>query len=454
MESKVYTRSLEYAEKHGEEEIWRDSHSENIRCARAITASIDDNYHDNTLDDCADEVIAIYGYDRVNWVLAETIQSCVFDGRYSKENKQWANKFKIPVEDTNYRFRVTAHPGLTNLFTDMARKAWNSLGLYGKEMCTKDRNYEDKVLVLKPTELKDKCKKPEFQLVYAVEGSGLNPSGMGSVIGGIFLKDDAYGLFSRSDFYGTADEEKLPDWAKEKLAENRRLFNGESQDIRIKIYQIDTDKDENRRAFMNMPEEGIDSSIYKTVYYGDVDAESLEDVFEKFNTDRPMTFQGRSLSVSDVVEVLDGKGKIENSCYFCDTIGFQKAEFDPSQCAYMDGIRVVYVTPGNTPLDIRIGKGLKDMQNAVGGLIEPIYCEREGIVLVGNEESKLMGMKGNRRIGNTIIAGPFFVCGDDGENFVSLTDEETAEYMDKFAQPQNISDEEVQADMGCSLLFF
>lgn len=48
----------------------------------------------------------------------------------------------------------------------------------------------------------------------------------------------------------------------------------------------------------------------------------------------------------------------------------------------------------------------------------------DGTLLVCNEESKLMGMDGNRRLNGDVIAGPFFVVGTDGENFRSLTDAE------------------------------
>lgn len=63
-------------------------------------------------------------------------------------------------------------------------------------------------------------------------------------------------------------------------------------------------------------------------------------------------------------------------------------------------MRVVYVTPGHTPLDIRILSDLHSLQNAVDGLIEPIYSEPEGIVLVGNDEAKLRNMKSQ----------PFVLC--------------------------------------------
>ena len=82
-------------------------------------------------------------------------------------------------------------------------------------------------------------------------------------------------------------------------------------------------------------------------------------------------------------------------------------------------------------------------------VIEPIYND-DGTCLVGNEESKLRGMDGNRRIGDgsSVMAGPFFVCGDSGETFRSLTDEEVTRYMARFAEPEDISPEEVEADMG------
>ena len=61
-------------------------------------------------------------------------------------------------------------------------------------------------------------------------------------------------------------------------------------------------------------------------------------------------------------------------------------------------------------------------------------------------------MEGNRRIGQTIIAGPFFVCGEGGDDFCSLTDEEAARTMERFAEPEQISQAEVQADMGFTII--
>ena len=62
-------------------------------------------------------------------------------------------------------------------------------------------------------------------------------------------------------------------------------------------------------------------------------------------------------------------------------------------------------------------------------------------------------MEGNRHLddGKSIIAGPFFVCGLTVDDFRGLTDEEVVKYMDKFAEPEDISQDEVEADTGFTI---
>ena len=176
-----------------------------------------------------------------------------------------------------------------------------------------------------------------------------------------------------------------------------------------------------------------------------MDAEDLEDVFIQFNTTGHPLYRGRSLSVSDVLVVNKGDGV---EAYFCDSIGFAKVDFDETQAHKPENLlRIVYVEPNQKPYIAEVQNDLEHLQQAVGGLIEVIYNE-DGTLIVGNEESKLNGMDGNRRLGQTVLAGPFFVCGDGGENFRSLTAEETDQYMERFAEPEEISREEVEADTG------
>lgn len=89
----IYPWSLKDASAHQEIDLWRESYRENCSCARtiekAIEKAIENNYNDNILEtDAVREVIAEFGYNRVNWVLANTIQQHDEDGRYSHENKE------------------------------------------------------------------------------------------------------------------------------------------------------------------------------------------------------------------------------------------------------------------------------------------------------------------------------------------------------------------------------
>ena len=225
--------------------------------------------------------------------------------------------------------------------------------------------------------------------------------------------------------------------------------------MRVKIYQINMDRDADNAKFMGTDarkslhlKEAVDPGIYDEVFNAEIKETDPEDIYRRFNTEGHPLHRGHSLSVSDVVVTDQG-------AYFCDSIGFKKIPFDESKTQKPENLmRVVYVEPGEKPSTAEILHTLQAEQKAVGGLIEPIYNE-DDTILVGNEESKLMGMQGNRRIGDgsSIIAGPFFVCGDTGEDFRSLTDSEVDKYMDRFAEPEDITDEEVQRDTGFAFFF-
>lgn len=110
-------------------------------------------------------------------------------------------------------------------------------------------------------------------------------------------------------------------------------------------------------------------------------------------------------------------------------------------------LRVLMVEPHESPYELFITDQINDLQETVGGLIE-IIGNGDGTLLVCNDEAKLNGMDGNRRIDGDVIAGPFFVVGEDGENFRSLTDEEMQKYMQRFGEIEDISPEEVKENMG------
>lgn len=95
--------------------------------------------------------------------------------------------------------------------------------------------------------------------------------------------------------------------------------------MKVKIFQINSDRDHNRVKFMgrNFTESlgGIDAKAYDLVFDGHVSAGDLEEVYTIFNIYKPDEYTGHSLSVSDVVVNEDG-------CWFCDSFGFSKIDGD------------------------------------------------------------------------------------------------------------------------------
>lgn len=117
-------------------------------------------------------------------------------------------------------------------------------------------------------------------------------------------------------------------------------------------------------------------------------------------------------------------------------------------------IRILKIEPQKPPYEKEINNDLKGIQDEVEGLFECVYLD-ENCILVCNEEGKLNGMELNRRVGNDIIAGPFFIVGDsmDGE-FISLTDEQIEQYTNEFGQIQEFTGEEPEAQPWMEFIGF
>lgn len=219
----LYIWSHNQARQSGETEFWHESHNENCRCARAIEKAIATYYKDNKLDKTgAKKMIADYGFERVNWVLANTVQLSHSDGRYSEENKRWAMARHIPYDEHYQRekFSVEKHPGLVNLFIDQVRAEWNALGLYDYKDCydnsRSELNYTGQIVVLDPTIFKDEYKQPERQLFLAKFGNGCRPESLGTKVYGHHLHNGKECYYRRADILGVMKLDLVPDWAKEK----------------------------------------------------------------------------------------------------------------------------------------------------------------------------------------------------------------------------------------------
>lgn len=212
--------------------------------------------------------------------------------------------------------------------------------------------------------------------------------------------------------------------------------------MRFRLYQIDRDKDPNRKRFEPFDRtDTVDPSIYRKVFDAEADVTDLEDAYATFNIEGHPLLNGYSMTVSDVIVNEDG-------AFYVDSDGFTKIEFDETKVDTSDQIRVLFVQPHEKPFVAEIPDTLKAKQNAVGGLIEFVYNSDE-TALVCDEEAKLKNKEGNRYLdGGGIIAGNFLVVGLGEEDCRSLTDEEIQKYSDKYSEAPDITDEETSADVG------
>jgi len=443
----LYRWSFSEAVRLGETDHWRASHAENIACREYITQTINLHYDGACLGgDVAEHCIAKFGYDRVNWLLANTIRLKEDDGRFSAENKEWAKGFFFEHDDIHrHDFSLDeAHPGLVDIVANQARQAYDRLQLFGAQQCDSVYDFETvagQVLVLKPDMLMDEYKAPESQLFLAQNGFGCVPTASGRAIFGEFLIDGEQAKFHRQDFLGVLKPELLPAWVIEKMAAPEQT----PEPVRIKVYQINLDRDTERiRLDPLKPGQTVDSSIYDEVFDGLVHSGDLESIFSRFNGElMPALHRGCSMSVGDIVEV-------GGTFHYVNPVGFEQIDFDASLTQKPgDLLRVVVIEPGLPAYEGEIGPDLKSMQRAVAGHIEVTCPFDDAVAVVSNEEAKLIGMEGNRHIAGQVYAGLLFIVGDDGEGeFCSLTDEQAAAYSQIFAQPEEITMEEVEADCG------
>ena len=92
----VYFRSKQYAFNNDETDMYIQSHKANEECREAIDRAISQNFDGMRLNDgFIPELINEFGTERVQYILATTVRENLGDGRYSPENKSWAQNIAI-----------------------------------------------------------------------------------------------------------------------------------------------------------------------------------------------------------------------------------------------------------------------------------------------------------------------------------------------------------------------
>ena len=112
-------------------------------------------------------------------------------------------------------------------------------------------------------------------------------------------------------------------------------------------------------------------------------------------------------------------------------------------------IKVLKIEPGKLPKVVELKNELTALQEAVSigadyrGIIEIVSLDDKTCLLL-NEEGKLIGLKPNRRLGQDILCGIFYVTGQNKSGELTSLDETSmARYAQLFMIPEIFTDGEV-----------
>lgn len=105
-------------------------------------------------------------------------------------------------------------------------------------------------------------------------------------------------------------------------------------------------------------------------------------------------------------------------------------------------MKVLMVEPHKNAYESDIGNDLKQCRKQQAAQQKPAYFFEEPVSLVCNEEGKINGLELNRSVRNEdneimdIVAGTFFICGLNEDNFDSLTSEHMEKFKKMFLNPE------------------
>ena len=123
----VYKGTLAQAMEERDVDAYLDSRKLNIDCKKAIEEAIALNFDGLHLkEDAARQVLEQFGKERMTFVIANTLRELSYDGRFSRQNKDWAEHIEIPEninqgKNLNQDYVIESHPAVLDGFIDMAR---------------------------------------------------------------------------------------------------------------------------------------------------------------------------------------------------------------------------------------------------------------------------------------------------------------------------------------------
>ena len=263
----VYLKTSHYALEHGEFEQYQASRRLTEECRNAIDKAISENYDGMHLQTGFEmRLIDEYGEERVKYIFATTLRENLGDGRYSPENKGWAEN--IPVSESPEERRsccLNSHPAVIDGVVRLIRKCEqlnkNVEEIMQYQTNAEQQNKEENSLAenkfLTETSRGDKV------LSIAQDRSGRN-------VAVVQRKND----FTVAIGYDTTDgtwAQGVYDFKDENAANDyREKYYGENSEPQEKWYEIFVSKDAlikryNKSSLMRMPSSNKEYADYS--YY-------------------------------------------------------------------------------------------------------------------------------------------------------------------------------------------
>lgn len=123
----VYQQTLQYAMEHGAADDYLDSRKLNIDCKKAIEETIREHFDGMRLSlEDSGGVLEQFGMERVSYVLANTLRHLSEDGRFSRDNRVWADGIEVMENihrgmDMNLDYLVNSHPAVLDGYIHLVR---------------------------------------------------------------------------------------------------------------------------------------------------------------------------------------------------------------------------------------------------------------------------------------------------------------------------------------------
>ncbi len=119
----LYKLSISEAKQNNETEQFWESFHENVDCRNFLDKQVGERFDGMYLPcDCAEKTVEKYGLERTMWVVANTILERKYDGRFHRDNVDWAQSLDIPEGSRNYEFALNSHSCLVDGLADQVRE--------------------------------------------------------------------------------------------------------------------------------------------------------------------------------------------------------------------------------------------------------------------------------------------------------------------------------------------